>query len=195
MRGDLLIEIQTGNFAPLRRKLDELLARTPFALVAPVALTRRIVRISDDGVVLSARRSPKARPRRRRLRAARQHPGASGSRGVRARDPAHAPGGGARVQGGPRVSAARLGRRRPVARARRPLRDAFVPRGRARAPSRPASPVVRHGRARRGGRDRPPARAADDVLPPSRGALERRAKGGALRSINSPGNSAMGIPA
>jgi len=29
-------------------------------LVAPVAVTRRIVRVSDDGVVLSARRSPKA---------------------------------------------------------------------------------------------------------------------------------------
>ena len=60
VRGGLLIEIQTGNFAPLRRKLDELLRTHRVRLVAPVALTRRIVRVSADGVVLSARRSPKA---------------------------------------------------------------------------------------------------------------------------------------
>ena len=60
VRGDLLIEIQTGNFAPLRRKLEELLRTHRVRLVAPVAVTRRIVRVSDDGVVLSARRSPKA---------------------------------------------------------------------------------------------------------------------------------------
>jgi hypothetical protein len=60
VRGGLLIEIQTGNFAPLRRKLDELLRTHRVRLVAPVAVTRRIVRVSDDGVVLSARRSPKA---------------------------------------------------------------------------------------------------------------------------------------
>jgi hypothetical protein len=60
VRSGLLIEIQTGNFAPLRRKLEELLRTHRVRLVAPVAVTRRIVRVSDDGVVLSARRSPKA---------------------------------------------------------------------------------------------------------------------------------------
>lgn len=60
VRGPLLIEIQTGSFAPLRRKLEALLDDHPVRLVAPVALSRRIVRVSDDGVVLSARRSPRA---------------------------------------------------------------------------------------------------------------------------------------
>jgi len=59
VRGRLLIEIQTGNFTPLRRKLDALLRTHRVRLVAPVALSRRIVRVSDDGVVLSSRRSPK----------------------------------------------------------------------------------------------------------------------------------------
>lgn len=60
VRGDLLIEVQTGGFAPLRRKLDELLQTHRVRVVTPVALTRRIVRLSPEGVVLSTRRSPKA---------------------------------------------------------------------------------------------------------------------------------------
>jgi hypothetical protein len=60
VRGPLLIEIQTGGFAPLRRKLDRLLESHRVRLIAPVALSRRIVRVSDEGEVLSSRRSPKA---------------------------------------------------------------------------------------------------------------------------------------
>jgi hypothetical protein len=59
VRGDLLIEVQTGGFAPLRRKLDALLESHPVRLVAPIAASRRIVRVSEDGEVLSSRRSPK----------------------------------------------------------------------------------------------------------------------------------------
>jgi hypothetical protein len=59
VRGETLIEIQTGGFAPLRRKLDRLLEDHPVRLVVPVALERRIVRLSRDGEILSARRSPK----------------------------------------------------------------------------------------------------------------------------------------
>ena len=59
VRGDLLVEIQTGGFAPLRAKLAALLDAHRVRLLAPVPLSRRIVRISDDGEVLSARRSPK----------------------------------------------------------------------------------------------------------------------------------------
>ena len=59
VRGDLLIEVQTGSFAPLRRKLDVLLDSHRVRLVAPVPVSRRIVRVSDDGEVLSSRRSPK----------------------------------------------------------------------------------------------------------------------------------------
>jgi hypothetical protein len=58
IRGNLLVEIQTGSFAPLRRKLDLLTQRHRVRLVAPVPLVRRIIRLSDEGEVLSARRSP-----------------------------------------------------------------------------------------------------------------------------------------
>jgi hypothetical protein len=59
VRGELLVEFQTGGFAPLRRKLEALLETHPVRLVAPVPVSRRIVRLSDDGEILSARRSPK----------------------------------------------------------------------------------------------------------------------------------------
>jgi hypothetical protein len=59
VRGDLLVEFQTGGFAPLRSKLDSLTREHRVRLVAPVALQRRIVRLSAEGEVLSARRSPR----------------------------------------------------------------------------------------------------------------------------------------
>jgi hypothetical protein len=59
VRGDLLIEIQTGGFAPLRGKLDTLTSSHTVRLVAPVPVSRRIVRLSPEGEVLSARRSPR----------------------------------------------------------------------------------------------------------------------------------------
>lgn len=59
VRDGLLVEIQTGGFAPLRKKLASLLLTHRVRVVAPVAETRRIVRLSDDGEILSSRRSPK----------------------------------------------------------------------------------------------------------------------------------------
>jgi len=59
VRGSTLIEIQTGGFAALRRKLERLLEEHAVRVVVPVALTRRIIRLSADGEVLSARLSPK----------------------------------------------------------------------------------------------------------------------------------------
>ncbi len=59
VRGDLLVEIQTGSFAPLRRKLELLTGRHRVRLVAPVPLVRRIIRLSNEGELLSARRSPR----------------------------------------------------------------------------------------------------------------------------------------
>lgn len=59
VRGDLLIEIQTGGFTPLRGKLDALTSSHDVRLVAPVPVSRRIVRLSPEGEVLSARRSPR----------------------------------------------------------------------------------------------------------------------------------------
>jgi hypothetical protein len=60
VRGELLVEIQTGGFAPLRRKLELLAQEHSVRLVAPVPVGRRIVRLSDEGEVLSARRSPRS---------------------------------------------------------------------------------------------------------------------------------------
>jgi hypothetical protein len=59
VRGDLLVEFQTGGFAPLRRKLAALAETHRVRLVAPVAVTRRIVRLTDAGEVITSRRSPR----------------------------------------------------------------------------------------------------------------------------------------
>jgi hypothetical protein len=53
-----LVEIQTGGFSPLGRKLDALLDGNRMRIVFPVPAERRIIRIDDHGEVLSARRSP-----------------------------------------------------------------------------------------------------------------------------------------
>ena len=59
VRGGLLVEIQTGGFAPLRRKLELLTRQHRVRLVAPLPLVRRIIRLSDEGELLSVRRSPR----------------------------------------------------------------------------------------------------------------------------------------
>jgi hypothetical protein len=45
VRGDLLVEIQTGGFSPLKRKLARLAQTHPVRLVFPVALEKWIVRL------------------------------------------------------------------------------------------------------------------------------------------------------
>jgi hypothetical protein len=57
-----LVEIQTGSFSPLRSKMDALLDRHRVRIVHPIPARRRIVRVDEDGTVLSTRPSPK-RPR------------------------------------------------------------------------------------------------------------------------------------
>jgi hypothetical protein len=58
-----LVEVQTGGFGPLGPKLDALLDEHRMRIVHPIAAERRIVRVDANGVVLSARRSPrKGRP-------------------------------------------------------------------------------------------------------------------------------------
>lgn len=59
VRGPLLIEIQTGGFAPLQKKLTKLLETHRVRLVAPLARTTVIERVDEHGVRLSRRRSPK----------------------------------------------------------------------------------------------------------------------------------------
>lgn len=54
-----LVEVQTGGFGPLGRKLDALLDEHRVRVVHPVAAERRIIRVDEQGEVLSTRRSPK----------------------------------------------------------------------------------------------------------------------------------------
>jgi hypothetical protein len=54
-----LVEVQTGGFGPLGKKLDALLDEHRMRIVYPVAAERRIVRVDEDGQVLAVRRSPK----------------------------------------------------------------------------------------------------------------------------------------
>ena len=59
VRDELLIEIQTGGFTPLKRKLDRLLETHRVRIVHPIAVDTWIVRMGEGGEVLSKRRSPK----------------------------------------------------------------------------------------------------------------------------------------
>lgn len=60
VRGEELIEIQTRNFAAMKRKLAALLEGHPVRLVHPIPVLKWIVRLDRDGAtVLSRRRSPK----------------------------------------------------------------------------------------------------------------------------------------
>jgi len=53
-----LVEVQTGGFGPLGRKLDALLDEHRIRIVHPIAAERRIVRMDEHGEVLGTRRSP-----------------------------------------------------------------------------------------------------------------------------------------
>ena len=61
VRGDLLIEIQTGNFSSIKRKMKALVQDHPVRLVYPIAREKWIVRLVKDGSgdVLGRRKSPK----------------------------------------------------------------------------------------------------------------------------------------
>jgi hypothetical protein len=58
VRGDTLLEIQTRNFAAMKRKLNALLDAHPVRLIHPIAKERWVVRISEDGEIISRRKSP-----------------------------------------------------------------------------------------------------------------------------------------
>ncbi len=58
--GDRIVEVHTGGFAPLKRKLPRLLARHRVTLVHPIARDRYIVKASTDPLAPAKRRkSPK----------------------------------------------------------------------------------------------------------------------------------------
>ncbi|MFZ1757157.1 MAG: hypothetical protein WBO46_11130 [Caldilineaceae bacterium] len=55
-----LVEIQTANFGALRAKLNALLPAHRVRVVYPVAQQKWIVKISEEGEIISRRKSPKA---------------------------------------------------------------------------------------------------------------------------------------
>lgn len=56
---DLLVEIQTRSFAPLKRKLGELTQTRSVRLVHPIATEKWIVKVDADGEPFGRRKSPK----------------------------------------------------------------------------------------------------------------------------------------
>jgi hypothetical protein len=54
-----LVEVQTGGFTALGRKLDSLLDQHRFRVVHPIAAERRVVRVGPDAEIRSLRRSPR----------------------------------------------------------------------------------------------------------------------------------------
>ncbi|MEZ4832454.1 MAG: hypothetical protein R2873_10725 [Caldilineaceae bacterium] len=59
VRQDLLIEIQTGGFSPIARKLLTLLSTHRVRLVHPIAQNKWILKLSEDDETISRRKSPK----------------------------------------------------------------------------------------------------------------------------------------
>ena len=60
VRGDILIEIQTRNFAAVKQKLTSLVARHKVRLLYPIAQEKWILKLAEDGQShLSRRKSPK----------------------------------------------------------------------------------------------------------------------------------------
>ena len=57
--GERLVEVHTGSFSPLRRKLPRLLERHPVTLVYPIARERYIVKTDGREVPPTRRKSPK----------------------------------------------------------------------------------------------------------------------------------------
>jgi hypothetical protein len=60
VRGDILVEVQTGNFSAIKRKLSNLLENHAVRLVYPIPYEKWILRLAGDGVtILGRRKSPK----------------------------------------------------------------------------------------------------------------------------------------
>jgi hypothetical protein len=59
VRGDQLIEVQTGNFSAIKEKLADLVQRHLVRVVYPVSALKWIVRLNKKGEQVSRRKSPK----------------------------------------------------------------------------------------------------------------------------------------
>lgn len=54
-----IVEIQTGNFGNIKKKLEKLLTSHRVSLVYPIAATKKIITKNTDGTQKSSRKSPK----------------------------------------------------------------------------------------------------------------------------------------
>ena len=60
VRGEFLVEIQTSNFAAIRRKLEKLIVNHPVRLVYPIPCEKWIVKLAaHDNAKTRRRKSPK----------------------------------------------------------------------------------------------------------------------------------------
>ncbi len=67
VRGDLLIEVQTGGFSPLKRKLATLTRLHPVRLVLPITEEKWIVRLPKEGDAPEGKPARRKSPRRGRV--------------------------------------------------------------------------------------------------------------------------------
>ena len=58
-RGGQLLEVQTGSVTPLVKKLLRLPKEYPVTIVLPIVREKTLVTLSEEGELLSRRRSPK----------------------------------------------------------------------------------------------------------------------------------------
>ena len=61
VRGEQIIEIQTGSTSVLKRKLAALLAKHSVRLLIPIAAVKKLTTVDDAGLTVGSRRSPKRR--------------------------------------------------------------------------------------------------------------------------------------
>ena len=59
VRGDEILEIQTGSTVVLKRKLSTLLARHAVRLVLPIAALKTLITLDETGAEVGSRRSPR----------------------------------------------------------------------------------------------------------------------------------------
>ena len=182
--GGELVEIQTGGFSPLRKKLDALLDRHPIRIVHPIPARRRIIRVDEDGEVLSTKRLAEEAGRGDDLRGARLLPHAAQPPEPDDRGPA--------VPRGPRPQARARPRPPLPARSRRAAPDRGARADRAHRPedAARADPGLRralHHAGARQGHARPAAARPEDRGVPA-GARGDRARRHARPRAAAPGH-------
>lgn len=59
VRGELLIEVQTGNFSSIKKKVKDLLHTHVVRIVHPIVINKWIIRLDERGEKASQRKSPR----------------------------------------------------------------------------------------------------------------------------------------